>query len=166
MELIIKGNDHPSKLCITILPFIDLSPSDESCIYSILLYIIDQARQKKIFTLSVVFDQPLRIKSMEIVNAKGLKIVARLGGFQTLMSFIRSLGIIMEWSGLEKALETVYKPNTVTHIFSDRALSRALRTHFLVHFTKIWSFLLRISSVNATKSVVSCGFGHIYWRNP
>ena len=28
------------------------------------------------------------------------------------------------------------------------------------------SFLLRISSVNVTKSVVSCGFGHIYWRNP
>ena len=29
-----------------------------------------------------------------------------------------------------------------------------------------WSFPLRISSVNGTKSAVSCGFGHIYWRNP
>ena len=29
-----------------------------------------------------------------------------------------------------------------------------------------WSFLLRISSVNVTKLAVSCGFGHIYWRNP
>ena len=28
-----------------------------------------------------------------------------------------------------------------------------------------WSFPLRISSVNVNKSV-SCGFGHIYWRNP
>ena len=28
------------------------------------------------------------------------------------------------------------------------------------------SFSLRISSVNVTKSVVSCRFGHIYWRNP
>ena len=28
------------------------------------------------------------------------------------------------------------------------------------------SFLLKISSVNLTKSAVSCGFGHIYWRNP
>ena len=27
-------------------------------------------------------------------------------------------------------------------------------------------FSLRISSVNVTKSEVSCGFGHIYWRNP
>ena len=25
---------------------------------------------------------------------------------------------------------------------------------------------LTIFSVNVTKSAVSCGFGHIYWRNP
>ena len=31
---------------------------------------------------------------------------------------------------------------------------------------KKWSFPLRMSSVNVTKSAVSCGFGHIYWRNP
>ena len=28
------------------------------------------------------------------------------------------------------------------------------------------SFQVRISSVNVTKSAASCGFGHIYWRNP
>ena len=31
---------------------------------------------------------------------------------------------------------------------------------------KKWSFPLRISSVNVTKSAFSCGFGLIYWRNP
>ena len=31
---------------------------------------------------------------------------------------------------------------------------------------KEWSFPLRISSVNVTKSAVSCEFGYIYWRNP
>ena len=31
---------------------------------------------------------------------------------------------------------------------------------------KRWSFPLIISSVNVTKSAISCGFGHIYWRNP
>ena len=95
------------------LPFIDLSPSDKSFIYSTLLHIIDQARQKKIFTPSVTFDQPLWIKSVEIVKANGLKIVTRLGGFHTLMSFIESLGITMERSGLERALEIVYAPNTL-----------------------------------------------------
>ena len=29
-----------------------------------------------------------------------------------------------------------------------------------------WNFPLRISSANVTKSTVSCGFSHIYWRNP
>ena len=31
---------------------------------------------------------------------------------------------------------------------------------------KKWSFSLRLSSVNVTKSVVSYGFGHIYLKNP
>ena len=31
---------------------------------------------------------------------------------------------------------------------------------------KKWSFLIRISSGNVTKSTLSCGFDHIYWRNP
>ena len=31
---------------------------------------------------------------------------------------------------------------------------------------KKWSFPLKISSVNVTKYAVTCGFGHIYWRNP
>ena len=31
---------------------------------------------------------------------------------------------------------------------------------------KKWSFPLRISSVNATKSAGNWEFGHIYWRNP
>ena len=30
---------------------------------------------------------------------------------------------------------------------------------------KRWSFPLRISSVNVTKSAGICGFDHIYWRN-
>ena len=31
---------------------------------------------------------------------------------------------------------------------------------------KKWNFLLRISSVNVTKSAGNCGFDHIYWRSP
>ena len=30
---------------------------------------------------------------------------------------------------------------------------------------RIWSFSLRMFSVNVFKSAVSCGFGYIYWRN-
>ena len=35
----------------------------------------------------------------------------------------------------------------------------------LGHCTKKWSFPLSISSVNVTKSVIPCGFGHIFWGN-
>ena len=35
-----------------------------------------------------------------------------------------------------------------------------------IYTEKKWSFPLRISSVNVTKSAVSCGFGHIHWSNP
>ena len=35
-----------------------------------------------------------------------------------------------------------------------------------VYCTKKWNFPWRISSVNVAKSVVSFGFGHIYWGNP
>ena len=45
---------------------------------------------------------------METVRAKELKIVTRLGGFHTVMSFIESVGITMEGSGLKKPLKTVY----------------------------------------------------------
>ena len=42
---------------------------------------------------------------------------------------------------------------------------------FLTHFMplslhKKWGFPLGISLVNVTKSAVSCGFGHIKWRDP
>ena len=36
---------------------------------------------------------------------------------------------------------------------------------FLCALHKKWSFSLRISSVNVTKSTGNCGFGSIHWRN-
>ena len=36
----------------------------------------------------------------------------------------------------------------------------------LIELHKKWSFPLRISSVNGTKSAGNCGFGNIYWKNP
>ena len=37
-------------------------------------------------------------------------------------------------------------------------------TLFTLH--KKYSFPLKTSQVNVTESTVSCGFGHMYWRNP
>ena len=40
-----------------------------------------------------------------------------------------------------------------------------VHNHDKITLHKKWSFPLRISTVNVTKSEVSCGFGHLYWRN-
>ena len=132
MDLASLGLAHPSKSTITTLPFIDLNPSDESCILSTIMYVIELARRKKIPTPCLTFDQPLWLKAVEIIKTKKLNIVVRLGGFHCLMSFAGSLGMVMEGSGLEKALETVYGNNTVTQMLGGKSISRALRGHFLV----------------------------------
>ena len=59
-------------------------------------------------------------------------IVIRLGGLHTIMSFLASIGHIMAGSGLKQALEICYVENTVPHIFSGKAVRRALRAHQLV----------------------------------
>ena len=125
-------NGSTSKSEVLLLPIIDLSPSDESCIYSTLIYIQRQAERLDIPTPCITFDQPLWIKAAEITKAKSLNIVCRLGGFHTMMSFMGSIGSMMKGSGLEEALETVYGPNAVAHMISGKAISRALRGHFLV----------------------------------
>jgi len=93
---------------------LDLNPSNETCIYSTLLYNENQALQLGIPVPCVTFDQHLWIKAIEIIKSKSLKIVCRLGGFHTMMSFIGSIGSVMKGSGLEEALETAYGPNAVT----------------------------------------------------
>ena len=63
------------------------------------------------------------------------------------------LKILRNHSKLSFALFLQYKFFTV-HLFLTLSLHEK------------WSFPLRTSSVNVTKSAVSCVFGHIYWRNP
>ena len=48
--------------------------------------------------------------------------------------------------------------------FSDKSFNKWLGKNMSLQ--KKWSFPLSVSSVNVTKSAVSFGFGHIYWRNP
>ena len=90
MQDISTGN-HPKKANITMLPLIDLNPNDETCIYSTLLYIIEQSKRLNIEIPSVMFDQTLWLKALEIVTEKSLEIVPLLGGFHLLMSFYGSI---------------------------------------------------------------------------
>ncbi|XP_066929545.1 uncharacterized protein [Clytia hemisphaerica] len=115
---------------VTMLPIIDLHATDPSALYSLLLYLIDQSTKLNIQVPCVTFDQQLYIKAYEIVASKKMKVFVRLGGHQ-LMSFLGSVGNLMGGSGLDKALETVYAPVTVGHMFTGKAYSRSVRGHLL-----------------------------------
>ena len=132
---------------VLLLPILDLNPSDESCIYSTLIYIQRQAEHLNVTTPCITFDQPLWLKAVEIITSKSLNIVCRLGGFHTMMSFMGSIGSMMKGSGLEEALETVYGPNAVAHMMSGKAVSRALRGHFLVEAALVNKLLLAVLPV-------------------
>ena len=108
------------------------------------MYIESQAQQLNIPTPCITFDQPLWLKAVEIVKAKSLNIVCRLCGFHVMMSFIGSIGSMMKGSGLEEALETVYGSNAVTHMISGKAISRALRGHFLVEAALVNKLILEV----------------------
>ena len=115
------GN-HPPKSRVQMLPIIDLNPADETCIYSTLLYLQSQADKLNIPTPCTTFDQPLWNKAVEIIDAKSLDIVCRLGGFHITMSFLGSIGSLREGSVLSDLFETVYRFNALTHMMSGKAV--------------------------------------------
>ena len=66
---------------IKMLLIIDLKPTDPTCIYSTLLFVIDQAAKLGIDTPSITFDQHLWIVALEIVLEKSLRILITVRRF-------------------------------------------------------------------------------------
>ena len=132
MQLVHRGK-HRGKSSVMFLPMIDMNPNDISCMYSTLKYIEDHASRHNV-TPIVTFDQPLWWKaSMIAVTEPDLrKVVLRLGGFHTEMSFLGSIGHLMAASGLQEMLELVYASNAVVHMLTGKAIARAIRGHLLV----------------------------------
>ena len=54
------------------------------------------------------------------------------GTFHTTMNLLGSIGVIMENSGFTNVLEQIYGENTVQHMLTGKAYSRALRGHLVV----------------------------------
>ena len=107
----ISHADHLPNATITLLPIIDLHPSNYTCIYSTLLFVIDQFKKLNIVTPSITFHQPLWLKPTKIVFEKSLNIVVQLGGFHT-----GSIGSLMDGSGIESVLQRVYGENSVCFV--------------------------------------------------
>jgi len=135
MQFIHKG-DHPGKAAIMFLPMIDMNSSDSTCIYSTLMFVSEHARRHGV-TPVITFDQPLWWKALMIINSEPMGsdlkgIVLRLGGFHAEMSFLGCIGHLMVSSGLQELMELIYAPNAVIHMFSGKAIARAVRAHLIV----------------------------------
>jgi hypothetical protein len=123
--------EHLPAAQIRMLPIIDMDPLDETCIYSTLLFVEKQSEKLQGRVPCITFDQPLFIKAVDIGIASGLKVVVRLGGFHTLMNFLCAVGGVRDGSGVDEALQVNYRANTVEHMLSGKAVSRAVRCYFL-----------------------------------
>ncbi len=125
MQLAVTGENH-MKTRIEILPFINLDPGNASTIYTALSFAQKQSEKYGLGTCAVTFDQPLYIKAAEIVSASPdlSKVIARLGGFHLLMSYMGSVGFIMAGSGLGTLWGTVYAPESVIHMLTGHAYAR------------------------------------------
>ena len=84
---------------------------------------------------------------METVKAKNMNMVVMLGEFHLLMSFLGSIGEVMKGSGLEDALEELYGKSTIPHLISGKAVSRALRGHFLVESALVCQLMVPLISM-------------------
>ena len=124
----VKADVQPlEKSIVTMLPVINLSATKMTALHSLLCFVVEKSKNNKLPTPSITFDQPLYVKAYEIAISNKMKIFVRLGGFHKLMSFLGSIGSLMEGSGLRRALETVYDPLTVGHMMTGKAYTRAVR---------------------------------------
>jgi len=53
---------------ITLLPIIDMNPSDNTCMHSVLCFVESEAMLLNIDKTCVAFDQPLWVEAVEIVQ--------------------------------------------------------------------------------------------------
>jgi len=107
IQLLHKGV-FPGKSSMMFLPLLNMEPTNNTCIYSTLRYAVDHASRHEVDPV-VTFDQPLWWKAKLILNTNPAKsemsnLVLRLGGFHTIMSYLGSIGYLMDGSGIEEIL--------------------------------------------------------------
>ena len=140
MRLLTKNNSHNGMYKVNFLPFIDLNPNDESAVFTVLNFVINDAAklgQKAVVT----FDQPLWYKAMMIKTTKNLDIAILLGNFHTQMSFLSSIGYVMQNSGIKQIFSLAYAENYVDKMLSGGHYARAMRAHDLL-YTALKSILI------------------------
>lgn len=117
-------------------PFIHADRSDNNTIFTAINESVDETLSLSMKNYVITFDQPLYVKANDIVGAHNfgdeIKVVVKLGGFQTVLSFLGTEEFIMKDFGLQKMFLRVYGENTVEKIASGHQYTRALRANSLI----------------------------------
>ncbi|KAJ8876146.1 hypothetical protein PR048_024055 [Dryococelus australis] len=100
----------------------------------------------------ITFDQPLYWKTQMIINSEPSDsplrcLVVLIGGFHTRMSYPRCIGALIEYAALLEILQIAYPENTVRHILSGKAVSRAICAHNMVGFALNIILLMEIYGI-------------------
>ena len=81
----------------------------------------------------VTFDFPIWLKAVNIIKQANLYLIARLGGFHLLKSYLGSMSNIMEDSGLLDVIQLIYPGSTTSnHIMDGGYFDKAIRAHLLI----------------------------------
>ena len=138
----VSSNEVLPKSTVAMLPIIKLHATAMNALYSLLWFISYQCRKLNVVNPpAVTFDQPLYVKACEIVLSMNMNII-RFEGFHQLMSFLSSIGCVMEGAGLQNVPETAYAPINVGHMLTGKTYSRAIRGYFLTS-SALMSMLLK-----------------------
>jgi len=147
-----------SRTCVSsrviTVPFINLEAGSLTSIYSALSFACDQSSIHNQLCI-ITFDQLLYMKARAIIAAEPecseLKsTIVRLGGFHLLISYLCTIGNIMEGSGLEARWQTVYRKLTISHIMTGHAYARAVRAHMLTYQALVAILVERSPNVKET----------------
>ena len=83
------------------LLILNLHATDMNALYAILSFISDQSKNLDVVNHpTVTFDHTLYIKAVEIALSVNMDIIVCLGGFHQLMTFLGSIGCVIEGSRL------------------------------------------------------------------
>ncbi|GBP58029.1 hypothetical protein EVAR_39745_1 [Eumeta japonica] len=136
-EKLTKNNKDFTTSNVMFLPFIHHPENNKDTIYTTLDCAVRSAKSHGQNCYIITFDQPLYYKAREIVAAVDVQsdisnVIVRLGGYHMLMSFLGSIGYIMEGSALKEALSVIYDPNSVGKMLDGHAFARSVGRHGLI----------------------------------
>lgn len=140
------------------LPFVNNKPDDYNTVFTVLAQagVEHKLREEKgqprgqrdpynkMDVCFATFDAPLYLKARYILSCAGSNddpydlsnIQARLGGFHLVMSFLGSMGFIMDGSGLKEAFSVIYAQNSAEKALAGHAYNEPSEVTFLFTLLK------------------------------